>query len=231
MAAAKPYPRAAEHRLWFHMRPLNTPEDCALAEPTCSRGQGADLLETRVWDGLSDRVPNIGPAAIRLVLGHRHDVDLGRAQAGAGYDGGDKIDGSAVTAFTAFDTASSGAPASINAASSMSPAKPAVASIQACRPTSGGVTRPTVDGAPSTNCWSVPTRGWLTTSLLAERCGRHWPASRCTARWSGRDRLSTWLGVGGRGCLPGTSREGIPPARAIRVGLVAGSGRSSSSVI
>jgi hypothetical protein len=56
MAAAKPYPRAAEHRLWFHMRPLNTPEDCALAEPTCSRGQGADLLETRVWDGLSDRV-------------------------------------------------------------------------------------------------------------------------------------------------------------------------------
>ncbi len=41
---------------------------------------------------LSEQGLNIGPAAIRLLLGHRRDVELGRAQAGTGYDSGDKVD-------------------------------------------------------------------------------------------------------------------------------------------
>src|SRR5215471_6007416 len=40
----------------------------------------------------SQQCPNIGPAAIRLILGHRRHVDFGRAQPGPGYNRASETD-------------------------------------------------------------------------------------------------------------------------------------------
>src|SRR6185437_10800064 len=118
---------------------------------------------------------------------------------------------SAVTVLTAFDTVSSGAPASINAASSMSPATPAVASIQACRPTSGGVTRPTVDGCALDELLVGSYARRPTTSRPAERCGdvgQHLVVLLGGQVRIGYRRGGAWVAGADR---PGTSREGMAP--------------------